>query len=141
MTGRLDGPRRRWAARAVAFAVGGAVGAVGVWLVLAWLPDVSSPAGPLVASTALSTPVVGLPLWRAVVRPPRTGPWWGGLVGAWIPLVLTVVVAVVALVVGDLSATEVGAAAALLSLTALPLTFVLAVVGAALEAGRHRGRA
>lgn len=139
MTAPVDGSPVPWAVRAAAFAGAGAVGSTIVWLVVGGLPDVTASAGPLVASTAVATPVVALPLWWVLVREPRVGPWWGGLVAAWVPAVLTAGVALLALVVGDMPPTDVAGASALLYLVATPLTVALAGVGAVLEVWLPRG--
>lgn len=129
---------RTWVERAAGLLAGGTVGSALFWAVLSRLLGVESPLVPVIVGAALAVPVVGLPLWRVVLRAPRTGPWWGGLIGAWIPPVIVAALAVGSAIVGDLSGHEAVTAAALLYLAALPLTLVLSGVGALLELWRSR---
>lgn len=131
-TARLE-RHRAWAVRAAGLLLGGAVGTVPVWLVIPWLSGDSTSLVPLAATTAVGVAAVGLPLWWIVLRPPRTGPGWGALLGAWIPAVLVAALAVVAVAVGDVPSEAGIGGAALLLLAATPLTIVLAAVGALLE--------
>lgn len=134
MTGDPRDARRDWAERAAVLLLGGAVGAVPVRFLTAWLLRGATPLLPLVAATAVAVAAVGLPLWRVGRRPPRTGPWWGALLGAWIPVVVIASLAVAAVTVGDVPPESGIGGAALLLLAATPLTVVLAAAGAILEA-------
>jgi hypothetical protein len=134
----MTAPPRRdtglpWAGRAAGFLVGGTVGAVLVRGGLSHLGGTESPLLPFLLGTAVAVPAVGLPLWWVALGPSRHGPWWGGLLAAWIPAGLVAALAVVSAALGDLSGREVLGATALLYLASAPLTVVLAAVGALLE--------
>ena len=133
MSGSRNDAGLAWAGRAAGHLAGGAVGGALVWLLLSGLAGLRSPFPVVVVETALAVAAVGLPLWWVVLRPPRTGPWWGGLVAAWIPAAIVAALGLAAAVAGDLTAQRAHAMAALLYLASVPLTAVLAAVGAFLE--------
>lgn len=138
MTAGPADDRRVWVLRSVGLFLGGAAGAVGVRHLAAWLVRDETPLLPLLVATGLAAVAVGLPLWRGALRRSRTGPWWAGLVGAWIPAVLVAALAVAAVAAGDVPPSAAPGAAALLLLAAVPLTLTLAAVGALLEYARPR---
>ena len=133
MSGSRNDAGLAWAGRAAGHLAGGAVGGALVWLLLSVLAGLRSSLPVVVVGTALAVAAVGLPLWWVVLRPPRTGPWWGGLVAAWIPAAIVAALGLAAAVAGDLTARRAPATAALLYLASVPLTAVLAAVGAFLE--------
>jgi hypothetical protein len=133
MSGSRDDTGLAWIGRAAGHLAGGAVGGALVWLLLSGLAGLRSPFPVVVVETALAVAAVGLPLWWVVLRPPRTGPWWGGLVAAWIPAAIVAALGLATAVAGDSTARRVPAMAALLYLASVPLTAVLAAVGAFLE--------
>ena len=140
MSGSRDDASLAWAGRAAGHLAGGAVGGALVWLLLSGLAELRSPFPVVVIGTALAVAAVGLPLWWVVLRPPRTGPWWGGLVAAWIPAAIVAALGLATAVAGDSTARRALATAALLYLASVPLTAVLVCVGALLEYRLPRGR-
>ena len=131
-----DQPRataRAWVLRAGAFLAVGAASAVPVRTVLSWLSVEPSSLLSMVVGSALAVPLVAVPAWALLLGDARTGPWWGGLVGAWVPAALAAAIAVLAWATGDLSPGTLGVLAAALYLAVTPLTAILAAVGAFLE--------
>ena len=132
MSGSRNDAGLAWAGRAAGHLAGGAVGGALVWLLLSVLAELRSSLPVVVVGTALAVAAVGLPLWWVVLRPPRTGPWWGGLVAAWIPAAIVAALGLAA-ATGDLSPGTLAVLTAALYLAATPLTAVLVAVGAFLE--------
>ena len=132
-TDRPGATARAWVLRTGAFLAAGAASAVPVRAVLSWLSVEPSSLRSIVVGSALVVPLVAVPAWALLLGDARTGPWWGGLVGAWVPAALAAAVAVLAWATGDLSPGTLGVLTAALYLAATPLTAVLAAVGAFLE--------
>ena len=124
---------RAWAFRAGAFLAAGAASAVPARTVLSWLAVESSSLLSILLGSAVTVPLVALPAWALLLGDARGGPWWGGLVGAWVPAALVAAIAVLPAATGDLSPGTFAVLTAALYLAATPLTAVLAAVGALLE--------
>ena len=107
MSGSRNDAGLAWAGRAAGHLAGGAVGGALVWLLLSILAELRSSLPVVVVGTALAVAAVGLPLWWVVLRPPRTGPWWGGLVAAWIPAAIVAALGLATAVAGDSTARRV----------------------------------
>ena len=124
---------RAWAFRAGAFLAAGAASAVPVRTVLSWLAVEPSSLLSVLLGSAVAVPLVALPTWALLLGDARGGPWWGGLVGAWVPAAIAAAIAVLAAATGDLSPGTLAVLTAALYLAATPLTAVLVAVGAFLE--------